>query len=417
MRELNLILVICLTTSTLVSAQKRELRTANKMFEKGQLQELKTYLDENQVVFENADQRILDDLSVLQGKIARLDRDYSKALEIIKSLESNESYVDQVSIMKDSLVSDLITEAIDANENQNYAEAADKLYMSYMLRPDQYQDYLYFAASSAITASDTLAALKYYNQLKEIEYEGIQTRYFVTQKSVGEETEVSLSEYEIFQRSKDYENFRTEQTPSRYPEIVKNLGFLYLQTGDTDTALAVIREAREENPEDLELILTEGNIYIRLDEKEKFLELTELAAEKDPDNALIYFNLGVVTSDLGEKERAREYYEKSIKIDPTYMNSYLNLTNLILENDQKIVDEMNNLGTSKADDAKYEELKVQREKLYLETIPLLEKALEIENNCGIIRTLQNIHNVLDNTQEFNRYRDLYDQECTTGVTQ
>ncbi|MCY4216291.1 MAG: hypothetical protein OXC92_04825 [Flavobacteriaceae bacterium] len=412
MRNLNWILIICFITANAVSAQKRELRTANKMFEKGQLQELKAYLDENQAIFDNADQGILDDLSVLQGKIARLDRDYSKALEIIKSLESKESYAEQVSIMKDSLANDLISEAIEANENSNYGSAAEKLYMSYLLRPDQYQDYLYFAASSAITARDTLTALDYYNQLKDIQYEGIQTKYFVTDKSTGEELEVSLSEYEIFQRSKDYENFRTEQTPSRYPEIVKNLGVLYLQIGEMDTALGVIQEARKENPEDLELILTEGNIYIQMDEKEKFLELTEMAAERDPDNAVIFFNLGVVTSDLGEKEKALEYYEKSIALDPTYMNAYLNLTNLILEDDQKIVDEMNNLGTSKADDAKYEELKAQRETLYLETIPLLEKALTIENNCGVIRTLQNIYNVLDDSEKLNQYRDLYNQDCS-----
>ncbi|MCY4160390.1 MAG: hypothetical protein OXE77_00830 [Flavobacteriaceae bacterium] len=412
MRNLNWILIICFATITVVSAQKKELRTANKMFEKGQLQELKAYLDENQSIFENADQRILDDLSVLQGKIARLDRNYSKALKIVQSLESKESYAEQVNTMKDSLVNDLITEAIQANENKNYAEAADKLYMSYSLRPDQYQDYLYFAASSAIAAKDTLAALDYYNQLKDMKYEGIQTKYFVTEKKSGEELEVSLSEYEIFQRSKDYENFRKEQTPSKYPEIVKNLGILYLQIGETDTALAVIQEARKQNPEDLELILTEGNIYIQLDEKEKFLELTELAAERDPNNALIFFNLGVVTSDLEEDEKAREYYEKSIAIDPTYMNAYLNLTNLILEEDQEIVDQMNNLGTSKADDAKYEELKAKREELYLETIPLLEKALTIENNCGVIRTLQNIYNVLDDSEKLNQYRDLYIQECS-----
>ncbi len=412
MRNLSWILIICFTTSTWITAQKRELRTANKMFEKGQLQELKAYLNENQTVFENADQQIQDDLSLLQGKIARLDRDYSEAIEIIKSLESNESYAEQINILKDSLVNDLVSEAVKANEKRNYATAADKLYMSYSLRPDQYQDYLYFAASSAAAAKDTLTALNYYNRLKEINYQGIQTRYLVTEKSSGGELEVSSSEYEIFQRSKDYKNFRTEQTPSRYPEIIKNLGILYLQIGEIDTALTIIQEARKENPEDLELILTEGNIYIQMDQKEKFLELTEMAAERDPDNALIFFNLGVVTSDLGEKEKARDYYEKSIALDPTYMSAYLNLTNLILQEDQEIVDQMNNLGTSKADDARYEELRAQREALYLTTIPLLEKALTIENNCGVIRTLQNIYNVLDDLEKFNQYKDLYSQECS-----
>ena len=418
MKNLFFIFILFYLSIISVDAQKRELRTANKMFERGELQQVKEYLAENASAFESADDKILNDLALLNGKIARLDRNYSKALEIIKNLESIESYSDQIRVMQDSLVNDLVNDAISANEDENYAEAAEKLYMSYSVRPDQLQDYLYFAASSAITARDTLTALQYYKELKEMKYEGIETLYFVTDKSTGEEKEVTASEYEIFQKSDDYENFRTEETESKYFEIVKNIGILYQQLGESEKALAVIQEARKENPEDLELILTEGNIYIQLDEKEKFLELTEKAAEKDPDNAIIFFNLGVVSMDLGEKDRARSYYEKSIELDPSYMNSYLNLTNLILEEDVEIVNRMNDLGTSKAENEEYEKLKLEREQLYLECIPLLNKALEIEKNCGVIRTLQNIYTVLsDYPDEFRKYKEMYESECLAPDTE
>ena len=73
------------------------------------------------------------------------------------------------------------------------------------------------------------------------------------------------------------------------------------------------------------------------------------AIQKDPNNPILYYNLGVVSGELGEKEVAESYYKKSIELDPNNENSYLNLVALILDGEQEIVNEMNNLGTSRAD--------------------------------------------------------------------
>ena len=88
------------------------------------------------------------------------------------------------------------------------------------------------------------------------------------------------------------------------------------------------------------------------------------AIEKEPNNPVLYYNLGVVSGELGEKEAAVSYYEKSIELDPSNENSYLNLVALILDGEQEIVNEMNNLGTSRADNLRYDELKKVREDLY-----------------------------------------------------
>ena len=125
------------------------------------------------------------------------------------------------------------------------------------------------------------------------------------------------------------------------------------------------------NPSDLNLILTEANIYIELGEKEKFQSLMTEAISQDPNNASLFYNLAVVTSDLGEKEAARDYYEKAIEIDPNYQNAYLNLVALILEGEQEIVEQMNSLGTSASENAKYDSLKLDRENIYRECIPIL----------------------------------------------
>ena len=89
----------------------------------------------------------------------------------------------------------------------------------------------------------------------------------------------------------------------------------------------------------------------------------ELAITKDPENGILYYNLGVISSEQGENDSALEYYKKAIKFKPDYVDAYLNLVAVILDGEQSIVDEMNNLGTSKKDNIRYDELKVERENL------------------------------------------------------
>ena len=52
---------------------------------------------------------------------------------------------------------------------------------------------------------------------------------------------------------------------------------------------------------------------------------------------------------------AEKYYRKAIELDSEYADAYLNLAT-ILQQEEPLVEEMNNLGTSKADNLKYDKL-------------------------------------------------------------
>jgi tetratricopeptide (TPR) repeat protein len=176
--------------------------------------------------------------------------------------------------------------------------------------------------------------------------------------------------------------------------------------GDDDKAMSAVQEARISSPNDINLILTEANIYIQLGEKEKFKDLMNQAIDQDPNNPSLFYNLAVVTSDLGDKVSAREYYEKAIEIDVNYQNAYLNLVALILEGEQKIVEEMNSLGTSSKDNAQYDLLKLDREKLYQECVPILKKLIDIEKDEDAIKTLMNIYGTLGDNEGFKQMKAL-----------
>jgi len=62
---------------------------------------------------------------------------------------------------------------------------------------------------------------------------------------------------------------------------------------------------------------------------------------------------------------------------------------------------MNDLGTSAADDRRYDELKKQRNELYEEVLPYLESAIKTKSdNIELVRTLMNIYSQLGRDDKY-----------------
>jgi tetratricopeptide (TPR) repeat protein len=390
-------------------SQKKELRKAQKLYDAGDIAGASQILTENQSLLESADQKVKPNYDFLRGKIAQNNKEFQTAFDLFNSVKDVASIKDEVIQQLNLLSADIVNSAIDDNGSGDFKSSTEKLYLAYLIDPELNKDYLYFAASSAVNAEMFDVALGYYIQLKEMDYTGVVTKYYVTEIESGVETEVTESEYNLYKKSKSYENYREEDTPSKFPEIVKNIALIHAQLGDDDKAMAAVQEARLSNPSDLNLILTEANIYIELGEKEKFQVLMSEAIAQDPNNANLYYNLAVVTSDLGEKDAARGYYEKAIEINPEYENAYLNLVALILEGEQTIVEQMNSLGTSAADNAKYDALKLDRENLYKECVPILRSLIQIGENEDAIKTLMNIFGTLGDNEGYKEMKALLDK--------
>ena len=407
MKRITLITLLLLFNFSF--SQKKELRKAQKLYDAGDVSGASQLLEENQSLFENADQKVKPGYDFLTGKIAQNNKEFQRAYDLFTSLKDVASIKEEVMEQLNLLSADIVNSAIDDNGGGDFKSSTEKLYLAYLIDPELNKDYLYFAASSAVNAEMYDVSLEYYDQLKEMAYTGVVTKYYVTEVESGVETEVTESEYDLYKKSKSYENVREEDTPSKFPEIVKNIALIHAQRGDNEKAMIAVQEARLSNPTDLNLILTEANIYIQLDEKAKFQSLMNEAIAQDPDNANLYYNLAVVTADLGEKEAARAYYEKAIEKDPNYENAYLNLVALILEGEQTIVEQMNSLGTSAADNAKYDALKLDREEIYKECVPILKSLIEIGENEDAIKTLMNIYGTLGDNEGYKEMKTLLEK--------
>ena len=387
-------------------AQKKEIKKAIKLFDLGDLQGATAMLESSAALFDAADQKILNQKTYLEGQIAQSNKDFNLAYEKFIAFKDAGGANPNFDTQLNSLTSDIVNEAIGDNEEKRFAVAAGKLHLAYQINPEGNQDYLYYAASSAVNGSNFELALEYYDELKKIKYTGITTQYFAISADSGEEVELSASEYDLYKKTKQYTDFREEDTESRFPEIVKNIALIYAQLGDNERAMDAVKEARKEDPKDLNLILTEANLYIQLEENDRFEALMKEAIEQDPTNASLYFNLGVINAQRGMNEEAKGYYQKSIELDPNSESGYLNLVSLILEGESTIVEEMNSLGNSRADNARYEQLKTDRENLYLECVPILKKLVALSNNQEAIKTLMNIYGTLGDNEGFKEMKAL-----------
>ena len=119
--------------------------------------------------------------------------------------------------------------------------------------------------------------------------------------------------------------------------------------------------------------------------------------------------MGVISSESGDNKLAETYYRKAIELDSEYADAYLNLVAAILQQEEPLVEEMNNLGTSKADNLKYDKLLEQRQSLYKSAIPFLSKRLELKpKDIDTARTLMNIYSVIGDTAKFKELKAIVD---------
>jgi tetratricopeptide (TPR) repeat protein len=304
------------------------------------------------------------------------------------------------------MTADLVNAAVEDNNNKKFQEAASKLYMSYKLSPAD-TIYLYYAASSAVNGAHYDDALKYYNELKDVNYDGSELKYTAVNVESGEVETLDQQTRDLYVKAGTHKDPKDDKTPSKKPEIIKNIALIYQQQGKNDEALAAYDDAIASNPEDVNLVLNKANLYYTLGDKDKFKKLMAEASEMAPNNPDLLYNIGVINMEQGNMQEARDAYKKALAVDPNYINALLNLSTTYVNEGNGLIDEMNTLGTSRGDTARYEELKQKKDDLFKEGATVLEEALKTNpENEGILSQLKNIYGALGDNDNFMRIKKL-----------
>ena len=295
----------------------------------------------------------------------------------------------------------ILNYAINLGNDKKYTEAAKALYMAYELDKTD-QDNLYYASTYAITANDYDLALKYYNELKDLKYSGEKTTFLA--RNLATDKEESFATKDIRNRMitfKTHDKPRDQKEPSKRGEIYKNIAIILSQQGKIEEAKKAITDAKRENPNDESLLLTEADLYLQLKDYEGYKVVVNQLLEKNPNDADLVYNLGVIAFDGGQTKEAEQYFRKAVAINPEYANAYVNIAAIKFKEDKLIVDKMNALGTSAADNKKYEAYKADRTATFKALLPLLEKAYSIDpENQNVIYNLMTVYNYLEMSAKY-----------------
>ena len=394
-----------------ISAQKKELRNAGKALDKGNFEKATMALNAAEALLESMDDKQKSEFHLLKSKLyfnggaANLE-DTVMAIEAFEKV-SNPNNAQSKEKHLVNLINHLVNKGSDFVEKNDYSSASDCFSNAYRISKKD-TIYLYYAASSSVNAKEYDKSLTMYKELKSLNFTGIEKQYFALNIITNmEEAFDNKLLRDASVQAKTHSNPTEKKSKSRYPEIIKNMALIYNQMGDTEKALGAMLEARAENPDDLNLILTEANVYYAMGNIDKFKSLLEYATELDSENPELQYNLGVIAAEANDVENAKKYYTRAIELNPKYVNAYINLAALILGQEESIIEEMNNLGTSAADDRRYDELRLERKELYFEAIPYLEQAIDIDsNNFQAARTLSNIYSATGDDAKAKEYRDL-----------
>ena len=296
----------------------------------------------------------------------------------------------------------LINQAFSLAEKKQPKEASSVLHDLYLLDTKEVEN-LYFAASYAVNAQDYPNALAYYNELIKLNYSGEGVAYYA-KNLIGEKeeffggTKEAKADRDLKVKAKLYVSPRDEKIPSKRGEIYKNIALIYVQNGKVEEAKKAIIDARKSNPDDESLIITEANLYYQTKDFDTYKKIISEALEKNPRNVDLIFNLGVISSENKDVASAEKYYLKAIEIDPNYSNAYFNLSSLKIDESTKILETMNKLGTSDADNKKYAMLKKQRDEVLQVVVKHLEKTVSLDDkNIEAKKVLVSVYSALEMT--------------------
>jgi len=178
---------------------------------------------------------------------------------------------------------------------------------------------------------------------------------------------------------------------TKEPAIYAGYSSLLMEAGDTDNGLAVLNKGREMFPDNKDILFAEINYYIGKGDYATLETKLKDAIQQEPDNVGLYNALGNVYMNLSQKEedaaKAADYEEKSvgyynevISRDATNLDATYSIGSMYYNSAVKKAAVLNTLGTSKAEQAKYDKLNGEISELFDKALPYFDKAINLEPN-------------------------------------
>jgi Flp pilus assembly protein TadD len=299
--------------------------------------------------------------------------------------------------------------AMDAYSAKNYAVAAPKFMEVYNLLKTSGQDnkvYMYYSGLNYALANNIEQATKIYTDLINSGYTGIETTYTAKENKSGEVKSYDKTTWELLKKtaSKDYSDFKTEQSPSVEADLYETLSTLLLNAKKNDEALAVIEKGLAKFPNSTKLKEYQGSALYASGNTDKFMTNLKEQLAKNPNDATNWYNLGVLQAKNPETAaEAVTSFQKAIDLKADFANAYQNLVYTVIGNDEKAVTDINALRKTKPDEAT--KLIEARKERFMKATPYAEKWYQaMPADINSVQVLKDIYNTTKNTAKYNEMK-------------
>lgn len=176
----------------------------------------------------------------------------------------------------------------------------------------------------------------------------------------------------------------------------------YRLAGDMDKAIEVVSKARENDPNNKDLLIELVNINLDKGDSEGAEKALTDAVAADPNNASLHYAIGTVYMDLNENEKAEASLNKALEIKPDYEDAQYQLGALLVGWGGDLKLEASNL---KFGDPNYNKLLAESEAIYNRAVAPLEKYIDKNpNDKVVLDILFKLHKNLGNNEKALEYK-------------
>jgi tetratricopeptide (TPR) repeat protein len=325
MKRKFVMLSIVLLVNAGVYAQKDQIKNAQIDFGSGKSKEALATLKSAEYLIINATDEDKAEFYFLKGNVLKdlasknidMTNNYTLASGAYQDLINAESevgkfkYTLQANISLREMKSSLVNGAADDYVAGKFKESSEKSYKVYLFDKKDTLN-LFNAASSSMIAKDYDSAIKYYEELKKINYSGKGIIFYaLNKKSKVEESFASTSVRDAAIKAELYEKPRNENSPSKKLEINKNLAFIYLEKNNLANAEICYNKVLEMDPNYVDAYINLA--YVKLEGKKVLMDQMS-ALGNSPQEMEQYDKLKIKKDDIVRS--AIPYLKKALAIEP-----------------------------------------------------------------------------------------------------
>lgn len=297
-----------------------------------------------------------------------------------KEITLKENYLPQIEEKLNQRAKMLINKADGALKNDQPLQAAEYLMeISYLVKPmgGDSDMFLYNAALNYHKGEKFQKAFDLYKQLIDKGYTGESVSWTGIAAEGGEE--LTFESVEAAQLQKNLgviKSFKEVKSPSVEHDLYK---YTLFALNDLKKFDPVVETIEAKYPDDSEMLALIGSIYHNSGNDQIFLDKLQKSLDANPNDATSLYNVGVILMNQDKDAEALSYFEKAIKVKPDYKNAYTNAALCIVKPEKAYIGIINaNLGSSPAEKKLYKENMEKRKALYIQAVPYLKKAFELD---------------------------------------